>query len=101
MNVNIVVHLFMPILAFLFLYGMRNLLGKSKILKFIGTYSLQIYLVHVYVLNALSLIFMHFAQQSIGLGAVIYVLALAISTGLALVMVNVTVINRLLFSVKK
>lgn len=101
MNVNIVVHLFMPILAFLFLYGMRNLLGKSKILKFIGTYSLQIYLVHVYVLNALSLIFMHFAQQSIGLGAVIYVLALAISTGLALVMVNVTVINRLLFPVKK
>lgn len=101
LNVYTAIRLLMPVLVFLFLYGIRNLLGKSKVLKFIGTYSLQIYLVHVYVLNTLSVLFLHFTQQSISLGVVIYVLALAISTGLALVMVKVSVINRLLFPVEK
>ena len=101
LNVYTAVRLLMPVLVFLFLYGIRNLLGKSRVLKFIGTYSLQIYLVHVYVLNTLSVLFLHFTQQSISLGVVIYVLALAISTGLALVMVKVSVINRLLFPVEK
>ena len=101
LNVYTPVRLFMPIFVFLFLYSIRDLLSKSRVLKFIGTYSLQIYLVHVYVINALSLIFMHFSQQSIGIGVVIYVLALAISTILALVMVKVPVINRVLFPIEK
>jgi len=44
LNVRKIVQLFMPILAFFFLYEIKNLLSKSKVLKFIGTYSLQIYL---------------------------------------------------------
>lgn len=93
----IIPRFFMPVLMFMLLYSMRNLLEKSKVLKFIGTYSLQIYLVHVFVINALSVLFLHFTKESIGLGVVIYVLTLLISIGLALVMVKVPVINRVLF----
>lgn len=93
----IIPKLVMPVLMFMLLYSMRNLLEKSKVLKFIGTYSLQIYLVHVFVINALSVLFLHFTKESIGLGVVIYVLTLLISIGLALVMVKVPVINRVLF----
>lgn len=93
----IIPKLVMPVLMFLLLYSMRNQLGKSKVLKFIGAYSLQIYLVHVFVINALSMLFLHFTKESIGLGVVIYVLTLLISIGLALVMVKVPIINRVLF----
>lgn len=95
------IRLAMPILMFLLLYSIRNTLAKSKILNFIGTYSLQIYLVHVFVINALVVLFTHFTEQSIGLGIVIYVLALGISCGLAFVMVKVPFINKVLFSTKK
>ncbi len=95
------IRLVMPILMFLFLYGIRDLLTKSRILKFIGTYSLQIYLVHVFVINMLLVLFTHFAEQSIGLGIVIYVLALAISSGLALIMVKVPFIKKVLFPNKE
>lgn len=101
LNVYTAVCLFMPILAFLFLYGIRTLLSKIKILRFIGMYSLQIYLVHVYVLNTLSMLFLHFTQQSVSLGIVIYLLAVAISIGLAVVMVKVPFINKVLFPTKQ
>lgn len=91
------IRLVMPILMFLFLYGIRDLLTKSRILNFIGTYSLQIYLVHVFVINALVVLFTHFVEQNIGLGIVIYLMTLGISIGLALVMVKVPVINKILF----
>jgi fucose 4-O-acetylase-like acetyltransferase len=97
LNVSTILRLVMPVLVFLLLYGMRNLLSKSKLLKFIGTYSLQIYLVHVYVINALSVLFLHFTRESVGIGVVIYVLTLLISIGLALVMVKVPIINKVLF----
>ncbi len=100
-NLYTAIRLVMPILMFLFLYGICDLLDKSRILKFIGSYSLQIYLVHVFVINALVVLFTHFTEQSIGLGIVIYVLALGISCGLALVMVKVPFINKVLFSTKK
>jgi len=95
------IRLVMPILMFLLLYGIRDLLAKSRILKFIGTYSLQIYLVHVFVINALVVLFIHFTEQNIGLGIVIYILALGISCGLALVMVKVPFINKVLFPTKQ
>ena len=66
-------------------------------LKFIGIYSLQIYLVQVFVVNALSVLFLHFTDESIGLGVVIYVLTLLISVGLSLLMVKVPIINKILF----
>jgi peptidoglycan/LPS O-acetylase OafA/YrhL len=100
-NLYTTIRLVMPILMFLFLYGIRDLLAKSQILKYIGTYSLQIYLVHVFVINALLVLFTHFTEQSIVFGIVIYVLALGISCGLALVMVKVPFINKVLFSTKK
>lgn len=100
-RISSVIRLLMPILMFLFLYVIRNLLAKSKVLKFMGTYSLQIYLVHVFVINALVVLFTHFINQSIGLGVVIYVLALGISCGLACVMMKVPVINKLLFPKSK
>lgn len=100
-RISTIIRLLMPILMFLFLYGIRNLLAKSKVLKLIGNYSLQIYLVHVFVINTLVVLLTHFMNQSIGLGVVIYVLALGISCGLAWVMMKVPVINKLLFPKSK
>lgn len=40
---------------------------------------------------------LHFTQESVGLGIVIYMLTLAISIGLALVMVKASVLNKVLF----
>ncbi len=100
-DLHTTIRLVMPILMFLFLYGISDLLAKSRILSFIGTYSLQVYLVHVFVINALVVFFTHFTEQSIGLGIVIYLLALGISCGLALVMVKVPFINNVLFPTKQ
>lgn len=91
----------MPIIMFLVLYSFRNLLRKCKTLKFIGTYSLQIYLVHVYVINALLMLFNHFLQPSIWLGVVIYVLTFLISIPIALLMVKWNFLNKLLFPIKQ
>lgn len=97
LDVYTILWLVMPVLVYMLLYSVRNWLGKSKVLKFIGMYSLQIYLVHVYVINALSVLFLHFTKESVGLGVVIYVLTLLISIGLALVMVKVPLLNKVLF----
>lgn len=97
LNVRKIVQLFMPILAFLFLYGIRNILGKFKVLKFIGKYSLQIYLLHVYVLNFLSAFLLHFTQQSIGLGLMVYVITLILCSCVALIMTKIPIFNKVLF----
>ena len=86
-----------PLLMFLPIYAMGGWLSKSKFLTFAGKYSFQIYLVHVFVINALEVVLLHFFNQSIGLGIVIYVVALAISSGLSVLMVKVSVINKVLF----
>ena len=99
-SLHTIIRLFLPILMFLFLYYIQNILVKSKVLNFIGTYSLQIYLVHVFVINALMVLFTHFAEQSIGLGLVIYVLALGISFGLAWIMMKIPIINKVVFPTK-
>lgn len=96
-NVYAILCLIMPVLVFLFLYGIRHPLGKSKLLKFIGLYSLQVYLVHVYVINILQVVLLRFLPQSIWFGVLIYALALAISLGLALITVKVPIINKVLF----
>lgn len=101
MNLHIIIQLVMPILMFLLLYCIRDILAKSKVLNFIGTYSMQIYLVHVFVINALVVLFTHFTEQSIGLGIIIYILAICISCGLAMIMVKVPFINKVLFPIVK
>lgn len=92
-----VMRMLMPVLVFMFLYVFRNLLSKSKLLKLIGTYSLQIYLIHVFIINALNVLFLHFTKESVGLGVVIYVLTIIISIVLAMIMVKVPIINKVLF----
>ena len=92
-----VMRMLMPVLVFILLYVIRNLLSKSKLLKLIGTYSLQIYLIHVFIINALNVLFLHFTKESIGLGIVIYVLTIIISIVLAMIMVKVPIINKVLF----
>ena len=92
-----VMRMLMPVLVFMFLYVFRNLLSKSKLLKLIGTYSLQIYLIHVFIINALNVLFLHFTKESVGLGVVIYVITIIISIVLAMIMVKVPIINKILF----
>ena len=96
-SVNMASQLLMPILMFLLLFSFRKILLKSQFLKFIGTYSLQIYLVHVFVINALVVFFTYFMQQSLVLGIVIYMLTLAISSGISLVLVKVQLFRKILF----
>lgn len=96
-NVYVIVRLFMPILIFVFLYGIRDYLSRSKILKFIGKYSLQIYLVHVYILNMFDLFFSYFIEPNWGWGLVIYVLTLLLSSYLSVTIVRITAINMTLF----
>lgn len=97
MNLHTIIQLVMPVLMFVLLYSIRVILAKSKVLNFIGTYSLQIYLVHVFVLNGLEILSLHFMGKSFGLGIAIYVVALGISCGLALIMIKVPLVNKLLF----
>lgn len=92
-----IMRMLMPVLAFMIFYGIRNLLSKSKVLKLIGTYSLQIYLIHVFIINALNVLFLHFTKESVGLGVLIYVLTIIISIILAMIMVKVPIINKILF----
>lgn len=92
-----IMRLLMPVLVFMILYVIRNLLSKSKLLKVIGTYSLQIYLIHVFIINALNVLFLHFTEESVVMGVVIYVLTIIISIVLAIVMVKVPIINKVLF----
>ena len=96
-NYTSLYRLIMPVLMFLMLFGISGCLGKSWLLKFIGRYSLQVYLVHVYVINILEVILLRHFSQSVGLGFVIYILTLAVSLGLALMMVKVPVVNKVLF----
>lgn len=89
--------LILPVLVFLLLFGISGFLAKSKALGFIGKYSFQVYLVHVYVINILQVILLRFLPQSIGLGVAIYLLTLAISLGLSVIMVKVPIFNKVVF----
>lgn len=89
--------LILPIATFVLLYGISNWLSKSRFLKLIGIYSFQVYLVHIYVINILQVLLLHYFPQSVGLGVVIYVLTLAISLGLAVAMVKVPFVNKVVF----
>lgn len=89
--------LIMPVLMSLLLYGIGGWLGKLGLLKFIGRYSLQVYLVHVYVINVLEVILSCYFSQSVGLGVAIYFVTLAVSLGLAITMVKVPIINKVVF----
>lgn len=67
------------------------------ILKFVGNYSLQVYLFHVIVYNAL-LYFSHiFLSSGIVLGCILYALTLLISLGLARAIEFFPPVKRLLF----
>lgn len=89
--------LIMPVLMFLLLFCISGWLCKLELLKFIGRYSLQVYLVHVYVVNILRVILLRYFSQSVGLGVVMYVLTLAVSLGIAIMMVKVPVVNKVVF----
>ena len=93
-NPYYLVRLIMPVLMFVVLYSISGKLSKSKLLLFIGTYSLQIYLIHVFIINVLVALFSH---KSISLGICIYLLATAISAGFSYLLVKTPVIKRTLF----
>lgn len=93
-NPYYLVRLIMPVLMFVVLYSISGIISKSKLLLFLGTYSLQIYLIHVFIINVLVVLFSH---KSISLGICIYLLATAISAGLSYLLVKTPVIKRTLF----
>lgn len=96
-DVSAAIRLVMPISIFLLLYCWRNILAKLRLLRFIGRYSLQIYLVHVYVINVLIMLSLQYLEPSLGLRAVVVLAATAISAGIAVVMVNNHFINCFVF----
>lgn len=92
-----IIRMIMPILFFILLFACGNILSKSKLLHFFGTYSLQIYLIHVIIINVLSILFIHYTHDSIAVGVIIYLLTLIICSGLSLVLVKLPLINKVLF----
>ncbi len=91
------VNLIMPVLVFLLLYSIRESLAKSRVLKIIGQYSLQIYLIHVLIINALATGLLHFTHQSIVLGIVVYVTSILLSLAIAMLLDRIPWLNRILF----
>lgn len=92
-----IVRMIMPVLVFIFLFTFTDFLSKSRVLHFLGTYSLQIYLIHVIIINVLNSLFLHFMHASIIVGVIVYVLTLIISSGVSLMMVKLPIINKVLF----
>ena len=93
-NPYYLVRLIMPVLMFMVLFSISGIISKSKLLLFIGTYSLQIYLIHVFIINVLVVLFSH---KSISLGICIYILATAISAWLSYMLLKTPVIKRTFF----
>ena len=96
-NMTATIRLIMPIAIFILLYSSRHILEKSSLLRFIGKYSLQIYLVHVFVINVLFMLSVRFLEPSLILRVAIYVLATAFSSAIAVFLVKTPVFNKLLF----
>ena len=92
-----IVNLFMPLLVFIVIYSLRDFLAKSRILKIIGKYSLQIYLFHVFVLNAVTMVVSQFTQQGIFMGFVIYVISILASLAMAVLIEKISWLNRMMF----
>lgn len=96
-NITATVRLIMPIAIFILLYNCRHILEKSNLLRFVGRYSLQIYLVHVFVINILFVLSVRFLEPGLVLRVVIYVLATVLSSAIAVFLVKNPVLNKLLF----
>lgn len=96
-NLYAIVNLIMPILVFIVIYSLRDFLAKSRILKIIGKYSLQIYLLHVFVLNAITMVVLHFTQQSLFMGFVVYIISILATLAMAVLIEKISWLNRILF----
>jgi len=96
-NLYAIVNLIMPILVFIVIYSLRDFLAKSRILKIIGKYSLQIYLLQVFVLNAITMVVLHFTQQSLFMGFVVYIISILATLAMAVLIEKISWLNRILF----
>ena len=90
--------LIMPIAIFLLLYRIRSFLSKSKIFVFLGNHSLQIYLIHVFIINILEVLLLLLFPRSIGVGIVIYILTIAFSSWLAIFLRRMPFFSKLVFA---
>ncbi len=87
----------LPIVAFVALYGISNYLGRSKFMRLLGDYSLQIYLIHTFIFNALMILAMRFAINQIAGAIITYILTLGITLILALLIKRWKWLYRILF----
>jgi peptidoglycan/LPS O-acetylase OafA/YrhL len=93
----------MPVLAFLTLLTIKDYLEKSRLLIAFGKMSMQIYLYHVIIFNALLLVVKRFhCPPTIADGVVVLLVTLVVSYVLASLTTRVPWIKRLLYpEVKK
>lgn len=93
----------MPVLAFLTLLAIKDYLGKSRLLIALGKMSMQIYLYHVIIFNALLLVVKHFhCPPTIADGVVVLLVTLVVSYVMSLLTTRVPWIKRLIYpEVKK
>ena len=89
---------FMPVSASVFLFACRDWLARSRWLIVLGVYSLPIYLVHVIVYNVLArgLQRLHAGRHPVWAWG-IFLLTLAISLGISMVLKKVRRLNGWLF----
>ena len=71
--------------------------ANPRVLKFVGKYSLQVYLFHVIVYNVLLHFSCSYFNSALSLGFLLYALTLLISLGMAVVIDVIPPVKRILF----
>lgn len=84
-------------LAFLCCYHLRHLLALSGILRLIGKYSLEIYLLQMFVYNIVNAILLRFFNQSIILGLVSFAVTISICLVLGIMFNRIPYLRTIMF----
>ena len=83
---------------FMMIYSLRKFFVKSRLLSLVGRYSLQIYLVHLYVYGFLAKVVPHGSELGrIDIGILLFILATIISLVIAVVIMKIPWLKRLVF----
>lgn len=98
-----VCRLFCPILFFVFIYGIREVVSSSKFFHLMGTYSFHIYLIHLFIYGGLAMVAkkLLFTCNQYVSGIVILVLTVAVSLFISAVICKwLPKVNKYVFGIK-
>ncbi len=91
-------NMFLPVFFFIFFYFSRGVWSRSKLVKALGKFSLQIYLLHVFVYNILLIFAPELSTNTnFALGLILFLLTLIISYIIAYYVNNTLLIRKIVF----